>query len=249
MNVNGDLWGQALQVLTHQMTQATFNAWLKDTASRIQGNRLTVFTSNPYGLDWLENRLRPTIERAVEQVAGREMAVEFKLNGSDDVGYQPELLLTESRGEEYTRTVKPDDIFAGTQYFRRNWTAILGPATWCMILELRQRCYKNKSTGEIRDKCKATYAELASIAGISERQAQRLLGPSLIVDLFILDRQTLQRHSIKQGKKVNEATKWVVNMDEPILTPELMAEIVKYKKETAKETRHRNEKIKQEKAK
>jgi hypothetical protein len=75
-------WQLVLSELQLQMTRETFNAWLKPT--RVVGREngvLKVETGNELISDWLENRLRGTVERAVASIADKPLRVEFVCNG------------------------------------------------------------------------------------------------------------------------------------------------------------------------
>ncbi len=75
----GDPWWEGvLGKLKLQMTRGTFDSWLKPTRllSR-DGKRIVVGVANEYALDWLDNRLRGTVERAV--AADGVQVVEFEI--------------------------------------------------------------------------------------------------------------------------------------------------------------------------
>lgn len=60
------LWGQVLSQLQLQMTRSTFETWIKDTRLIArEGLKFTVAVSSEFAKDWLENRLRTTIQRTV----------------------------------------------------------------------------------------------------------------------------------------------------------------------------------------
>lgn len=70
-------WDQVLDELQLQMPKATFDMWLRRTTAQQDGDRLIVTVANAYALDWLEHRLRSTIERAVAAVVGQPLKVTF----------------------------------------------------------------------------------------------------------------------------------------------------------------------------
>jgi hypothetical protein len=79
---NAQKWLEVLEQLRLQMPKATFEAWLQDTKviRRMEG-RLVVGVKDATAKDWLDNRLKPMIERAVkarweEAVEGVEFEVE-----------------------------------------------------------------------------------------------------------------------------------------------------------------------------
>jgi hypothetical protein len=232
-----DVWAAALDELRLQMTRATFDTWVK-TAIVIsyQNGTFTIGASNGYARDWLEHRLHRVVQETLTRLVGSPVEVCYETVSDGGVVVPrvtpaqlaqpelPEIFVQGVREDDYARIVEPDKVFVGTQYFRREWLPRLGPVLWTLILELRQRCYWNKRTGEKRDQCKATYADLASAIGVSESTAYRTLNPKdterrQLVDLFILDRQVLRHFSARLGREVNEAMLWRVRLDEPF-TPE-----------------------------
>jgi hypothetical protein len=74
-----DLWAQTLEQLKLQMTQATFDTWLRGTTGHLRGSDLVVTVKNGYAVDWLTTRLRDHIIRTLARVAGREVAVRFQV--------------------------------------------------------------------------------------------------------------------------------------------------------------------------
>jgi chromosomal replication initiator protein len=77
--MNADqVWQSALGQLRTQMTQATFNTWVKGTRVVAQDHEnLTIGTKNPFAKDWLENRLYTTINRTVTGIMGHPIAIKF----------------------------------------------------------------------------------------------------------------------------------------------------------------------------
>lgn len=51
------------------------------------------------------------------------------------------------------RIVRPRDVLVESHYFFRKWKPRLGPVLTLLIMELRDRCYWNRKTGEKRDYC------------------------------------------------------------------------------------------------
>jgi hypothetical protein len=64
------LWRAVLQEIELQVTRGTFDTWLADTeaAGLDDEGTLLVTVKNTYGVEWLANRLRPVIERALSYV-------------------------------------------------------------------------------------------------------------------------------------------------------------------------------------
>jgi hypothetical protein len=87
---NSPVWKKALQDLQFQMTRATFSTWLEGTTAIETRDELTVHVRNLFAVDWLDNRLRPMIQRTVDDRAGRSMSVRFVVDGQD-AGVSPAL--------------------------------------------------------------------------------------------------------------------------------------------------------------
>jgi chromosomal replication initiation ATPase DnaA len=211
------------------MSRATFETWLQKTTAQEGADRLIVLTPSSFGQEWLDHRLRETIERVVAQIAERPLPVEFRL--AENGGYQPELFFTGTYRDAYNAIVQPDAIHYTTKYFHQRWLPLLGPDLWLLIWEMRTRCYRDKTGQVVRDTFEATYAELAAAVGMSERTVWGLLHPKdaekkAFVDKFIIRNETKRRYSRKHGGTVNEKTIWKVRLDDP-LTPEDEIELEK----------------------
>ncbi|HDZ38482.1 MAG TPA: hypothetical protein ENH62_09395 [Marinobacter sp.] len=210
-------WPATLEMLRGSTTKATFETWLSGSTATLDGETLTVYVKNSYALDWLENRLHAMISRAVANVAGHSFEIRYEVKGANA---QLELELSGEYKDDYAIIVKPDRVFVGTQYFRHIWVPTLGTTLAWLIIELRQRCYWNKKTGEKREHCQATYAALAAAVGISPSTARRVLKPGPLVDEFILSRKIIREYSAKKGRMVNKTTHWIIRLDEPIFDPD-----------------------------
>jgi chromosomal replication initiation ATPase DnaA len=219
-----DLWSEVLKTLLLQMTKATFETWLKNTtAQEEEDGRLIVFTPSSFAQDWLDNRMRDTIERATVQVAGRPLLVEVRLTDASRGGYQPEMFWTGDYKDAYNALTQPDLIHYTTQYFHRQWLPLLGLERWHLIWEMRTRCYWNKKTGQKRDTFEATYPELAAAIGVSTSTVKRMLSrkdpKADLLARFITRLKTKRRYSNYRSGTVNETSVWQVRLDDP-LTPE-----------------------------
>jgi len=74
-----ELWSKILTNLEMQLTRASSASWLHDTTATRTNGTLTITVANDRALDWLENRLRETIERTVARVVGQPLEVVFCL--------------------------------------------------------------------------------------------------------------------------------------------------------------------------
>ena len=72
------IWSAALGELQLQMTQATFETWLRDSKLvTYEDGTFVVAVKNGYAKDWLENRLLATIKRTLTRLADRTVDVRF----------------------------------------------------------------------------------------------------------------------------------------------------------------------------
>ena len=72
------VWSATLGELELQMTQATFDTWLR--GSRLlkrEGDLFVVGVKSGYAKDWLENRLLTTIKRTLARLVGRTVEIKF----------------------------------------------------------------------------------------------------------------------------------------------------------------------------
>ncbi len=79
------LWQAVLGDLELQTTRATFDTWLRGSrAIACEDEALTVYVRHAYAVDWLENRLRPVIERTLQRLAGPSARVSFTTRAPDN---------------------------------------------------------------------------------------------------------------------------------------------------------------------
>jgi len=73
-----DIWETAKGQLQLQMTQATFDSWIKSTNLVEQTNgHLIVATDSSFAKEWLENRLSVTINRTIANLLKRPVEIRF----------------------------------------------------------------------------------------------------------------------------------------------------------------------------
>jgi chromosomal replication initiator protein len=72
------VWSAALGELQLQMTQATFDTWLRDSRLvRHEGDTFVIGVKSGYAKDWLEHRLLSTIKRTLGRLTGRTVEAKF----------------------------------------------------------------------------------------------------------------------------------------------------------------------------
>ncbi len=78
------IWSAALGELQLQMTQATFETWLRDSRLlKYEEGTFVVAVKNGYAKDWLEHRLHATIKRTLARLSGRTVDVRFVVAGEE----------------------------------------------------------------------------------------------------------------------------------------------------------------------
>jgi chromosomal replication initiator protein len=78
------IWSAALGELQLQMTQATFETWLRGSKLlRYDDGTFVIAVKSGYAKDWLENRLLTTVKRTLARLADRTVDVKFVVGGEE----------------------------------------------------------------------------------------------------------------------------------------------------------------------
>jgi hypothetical protein len=85
-DADAQLWQEALSELSLQMTQSTFDAWLRRShfVSRRE-QTWTIAVDSPAAQSWLQNRLSTIIERTLSGVVGQGTSVRFVVDSGEGV--------------------------------------------------------------------------------------------------------------------------------------------------------------------
>jgi hypothetical protein len=84
------IWTACLGELSLQMTKATFDTWVAPTqALEWENGRFVIGVPNSFAADWLENRLKTTIERTLVGIVGQPVRVTLLVTESADPGQDP----------------------------------------------------------------------------------------------------------------------------------------------------------------
>lgn len=87
------IWSATLGELELQMTQATFDTWLRDSRLlKCEGDTFVVGVKSGYAKDWLEHRLNATIKRTLARQTGKAVEVKF-IVGSESPRQQEDVSL------------------------------------------------------------------------------------------------------------------------------------------------------------
>jgi hypothetical protein len=80
------VWKMALDQLHLQMTQATFDTWLKNThIISTENGAWHIGVKNKFAKDWLENRLFSTINRTMTHIVGQAVDLQFVVDTEDTI--------------------------------------------------------------------------------------------------------------------------------------------------------------------
>ncbi len=97
------LWQAALGELQLQMTRATFDTWLRGSqVVACDSGTLTIYVRHSYAVDWLQNRLLPTILRTLQHLAGHELRLAFTTRPPEpevDLAFVPETVPAQGPAE------------------------------------------------------------------------------------------------------------------------------------------------------
>jgi len=118
------IWQTVLGQLQLQMTQATFDTWVKETYLVARnGSSLTVGVKSAFAKDWLEHRLFTTINRTVTHILGQPMKISFVVE--PDLIPAPHLVEdSETPDEDLSAETAPDhdrspgQVIAQANYYK-----------------------------------------------------------------------------------------------------------------------------------
>jgi chromosomal replication initiator protein len=91
-------WTATLGELELQMTRATFNTWLKD--ARLLANEdseYVIGVRNDYARDWLDNRLKETINRTLSSIIGEPITTRFVVWSDEIISPAPTVLKSDKK--------------------------------------------------------------------------------------------------------------------------------------------------------
>jgi chromosomal replication initiation ATPase DnaA len=148
-----EIWQTVLDQLQMQMTQATFDSWVKDTrivspaGDEAINGRLVVRCKNEFAKDWLESRLYPTVSRTINNVLGRPVEIEFVV---DPLSHQEESEESDRvyyLGEGDTVEDETGGFYVGhSEFYRAGYASSLGPYTTSVYHALRYRCNSSNNS-------------------------------------------------------------------------------------------------------
>jgi chromosomal replication initiator protein len=120
------IWSAALGELELQMTQATFDTWLRDSRLlKHEDSTFVVGVKNGYAKEWLEHRLLPTIKRTLTRLTGRTVEVKFVVYAQASQ-YQDQVMLLDPSPSNPTPAAAPVQANLNPRYTFDNF--VVGPS-------------------------------------------------------------------------------------------------------------------------
>jgi hypothetical protein len=180
------IWSAALGELQLQMTQATFDTWLRDSRFLNYGDgSFTIGVKSSYAKDWLENRLYATVKRTLSRLAGEGADVTFVVleEKQQDAGRhkaggkQPDVGQDKAGGKLTAEGVYGDAVAAVLQSERAeivshynidNWLPALGTERWGLVVLVRRLLKDAPSRDDGTRRLDITREELAQSLGIKD---------------------------------------------------------------------------------
>lgn len=234
--MSDEIWSAALEQLSGEMTDATYNTHLRNSKligiqAAIDGapDVYTVRVDSKQSAEWLNNRLKFLVVRVLTAQVEKEVDVKFEYWKPEFKPVDlPEPLDAAAPEAEFSGVyhdrrnaiIQPHKVEVNSQYFRLKWRPLLGPLLSELVRELRQRCHYQSG----RDTHKTTYKALAAALGISEPTVKRALAKddtgkfkNEYLNYFIQDATTVKKQNDK-GQFYNSGTRFTIYLDEP-LTP------------------------------
>ncbi len=114
-----------------------------------------------------KNLKRSTILEIIEESLG--------LNLAEHAADERLPLLDQHSSKLYNLIIQPNKIYVGWQYFRLQWTPLLGHALAWLVIYLRRHCYWDETNGELRDTYTAYKKELAGAIGQTSRNLANIM--------------------------------------------------------------------------
>lgn len=161
------IWDQVLGQLEMQMTQATFDSWVKDTTLIDRKNGVyRVATNGNFAREWLEGRLFTTVQRAVADVVGDDKPeIQFVVeNGQQANG-------NKTNGKTAEIPIRIRDRRKGKRFFIDRelifdgFGAIIGPFGIAVYNVLSAHSDNQGQDSHLY------YSTIAKLAGMSRRKA------------------------------------------------------------------------------
>lgn len=225
-------WLAALGELELQMTRATFDTWLRDThVIGLDGATLIVGVKNGYAVEWLTNRLYPTIERTrtrlaqaavtdIKFVVWEPTPIPLPATSADAATGLP---AWDAPDFDPGDTKKISGWIPLSEYATLFWAPLLGPTAW-RVWEIVRRGDKRKEKEEFTPTIRYSVPQLARLVPCTQ---QTLTGRNVRCAPDIPGAQQIEARGGRTRLAVAAETIWAKHMPGAfdILQRENVAEI------------------------
>ena len=174
-------WQSVLGHLQMEMPRASYDTWVRDTeAIALEENRLVIQVRNAYARDWLDSRLKSTVQRLLVGILNQSVEVEFLVRDvteddteqvEEEVG--PEVTIEPVQWLDYERTVQPHKQVVVKGYLRR-LAAEIGPKAIWLYIGFHQAAWKAHTQGSTAGLALHS-REILRFSGLSSGAFWRLL--------------------------------------------------------------------------
>ena len=142
-------WQSVLGQLQMEMPRASFDTWVRDTeAVTLEESTLTVQVRNAHARDWLDSRLKSTVQRLLVGILNQSIQVEFLVGDvkEDDIEQveeedEPEVTIEPVGWLDYDKIVQPQKQVVVKGYLRR-LAAEIGPKVIWLYIGFHQAAWK-----------------------------------------------------------------------------------------------------------
>lgn len=218
-------WQMVLGQLQMEMSKANFDTWVKSIEFvSLADGKFTLGTYNPYGRDWLDSRLKSTIQRLLQGILSQPVTVQFIvlnefLDQDVDEDLDEEMQVQEGENKAFYLQVlhesvrgvliEPERVVKLPVYFLR-WLPYVDAEILFLVLALRQEHYiTTGGKGNASGKVAARAERVCQWAGISRAQFFRLMQPESGFAWFGKKSETdyeVDKHTGRAKKSPNKYT-------------------------------------------
>ena len=220
------IWDWILTNLQQEMSRAWFETWVKPVVPlALADGVFTLGCHNQYAIDWLNSRLKATIERQLSGIFGQpvELVIELLTPAQAEDDYQAEHPKSEAIGVASDDTfepvyvslrdalLQPERVVKMPVYFLR-WLPYVGARTIFEVVGLWQEYYlssrgKQPVGGE---KVSTRIENVCRWAGVSRAQLFRDFAPGSSLNWFVGKIETDHERDRQTGRSKKSANKYAL---------------------------------------
>jgi len=168
------VWTACLGELQLQMTQATFDTWLRDARFlKYEDGTFVIGVKNSYAKDWLEHRLLPTIKRTLSRLAEERASITFvvrekKQQDADHDEAERKLTAEGVYGDAVAAVLQSERAEIVSHYSIDNWLPELGTERWALVVLIRRLLKDAPTRDDGTCRLDITREELALALGLKD---------------------------------------------------------------------------------